>query len=123
MFPIKLYANRMIHKHFLMDLELLYLLLNYLVDLNSDPVRFSQKRIYWLFFLLLLFIGQMSSEERFTTVHLYCKDIPCSKNQPFQLLIGKQVIFESEDSIGSDPVLFFFNTSLLLTQKYPNPNF
>jgi len=38
-------------------------------------------------------------------LHLYCKNIPASEEKPFQLLISKQIIYESKQSIGSEPII------------------
>lgn len=43
--------------------------------------------------------------DQFVTVHIFCKDIPASGSKPFKLLISKQVIFETTDSLDSDYVV------------------
>lgn len=37
--------------------------------------------------------------------YIYCKNIPSSSAKPFQLLMGKQVIFKSTESIGNTPII------------------
>jgi archaellum component FlaF (FlaF/FlaG flagellin family) len=57
----------------------------------------------------------MQATPGFTLVHLYCKSIPASQSKPFQLLIGKQVIFESLDPIDNEYVV--------IDAEIPEPKF
>jgi len=38
-------------------------------------------------------------------IKLYCQNIPANDDAPFQIIMAKQVLYESKESLGSDPVI------------------